>query len=139
MAHATAEEYEDYTGESPPADIGLRLTRASRLVNRATITAQYDVDENDIATDPKILTAFREATIEQVAAWVTSGTEDGTGAAPVYQDVQIGSVRLGRGATSGGAAGGGSAADRLAPQARMVLEEAGLLGQAPRTYPARCP
>lgn len=136
MAHATSQEYEDYTGATAPADIGLKLTRASRLVDKELLCAVYDVDDTGTATDAEVLAALRDATCEQVAAWVASGTEDGTGAAPVYQDVQIGSVRLGRGATSGGAGGGGSAATRLAPQARMVLEQARLTGHAPRTYPA---
>lgn len=129
MAHATSQEYADYTQTTAPTGIGLMLTRASRDVDRALLTAVYDV-EDGVATDADVLTALKEATIEQVASWVPAG-EDGTGAAVVYTDVAIGSVKL-SGRTSAGSSGG-SGARPLAPQARQVLELAGLTGHSPRT------
>ncbi|GAA3441059.1 hypothetical protein [Planomonospora venezuelensis] len=132
MAHATSEQYETYTDTTAPSNIGLLLARASRLVDQALLCAVYDVDDDGVATEAAVLTALEEATIEQVHAWVAVG-EDGTNATAEYGDVAIGSVRLGRRSSSGGA-GGGSAATRLAPQAAMVLAQAGLTGQSPYSY-----
>lgn len=127
MAHATVQEYETYSGTTAPPNAALLLTRASRLVDRELLCTVYDVDELGTATDPKVLAALREATCEQVAAWIPA-EEDGTGVSEMYGTVSIGSVTLAR-----GAGGGGSAADHLAPQARLVLEQAGLTGHAPQT------
>jgi hypothetical protein len=135
MAYATSAEYTAYTGQTAPADIGLLLTRASRLVDQALLTAVYEVDDEQLPVDAAIATALKEATIEQAAAWVASGVEDGTGAADGWGNVSIATVSLGRPSKNGGAGGGGSAATRLAPQAFMVLQQAGLTGQEPFTYP----
>ena len=123
MAYATSSDYTAYTGGSAPTNIDLLLTRASRAVDQALIAAVYDTEDADVVT------ALREATCEQVAAWAAVG-EDGTGASAEYANVSIGSVSLGR-AQSGGAGGGGSAATRLAPQAFAVLQQAGLTGHGP--------
>lgn len=131
MAHATVQEYETYTATTAPAGLALLLTRASRLVDKELLCAVYDVDETGTATNPKVLAALREATCEQVAAWIPA-EEDGTGVSEMYGTVSIGSVTLAR-AQGRGAGGGGSAADHLAPQARLVLEQAGLTGHAPQT------
>ncbi|MGS2641683.1 hypothetical protein [Streptosporangium sp. G12] len=134
MAHATTDDLEPYVAVVP-ANAQLLLARASRLVTQATMTAQYAVDDGGLPTDSAVTTALRDATCEQVAAWITDGTEDGTGAAPVYSNVSIGSVTLGgRTSGSGAAGGGGASASRLAPQAALILQQAGLTGQAPRTY-----
>ncbi|MEV4245231.1 hypothetical protein AB0J63_17670 [Streptosporangium canum] len=125
MAHATTQDYEDYTGTTAPAGIGLMLTRASRVIDAALISAIYTTDDDGMATDPRVLAALRDATIEQAAAWVVGG-EDGTGAAPIYDNVSIGSVTLG--GRTGGTAGSAGTADGLASQARQVLAQAGLLG-----------
>ncbi|MFF0860902.1 hypothetical protein ACFYUV_04015 [Nonomuraea sp. NPDC003560] len=130
MAYATAAEYEDYTGQTPPSDIDLRLARASRLVRSATIAAVYEVDAEQLPVDGRITTALREATIEQVAAWIeVEETGTGTGGADRWDNVQIGSVHLARGSSQAGAGGGGSATARLAPQALLILQQAGLTGQ----------
>lgn len=133
MAYATEAEYEDELGAgTAPANIDRLLTLASRDVDAALIAAVYDV-EDGVATDAAVITALREATIEQVAYYLDSGDETGTGGSQTYADVQIGSVRLGRPQTGG--AGGGSAGRPLAPHARTVLQLAGLTGQEPYTYP----
>lgn len=124
MAYATVDDLTEYV-DPPPANAPLLLDRASRLVTRATLTAIYD------STDATIQAALRTATCEQVAAWV-AGEEDGTGATPVYTNVSIGSVTLG-GRTSTAGAAGGARADELAPQARLTLDEAGLLNGPIRT------
>ncbi|MEV4837785.1 hypothetical protein AB0K05_24905 [Nonomuraea sp. NPDC049486] len=127
MAYATSEEYEDETGTTAPANIGRLLTLASRDVDAALISAVYDTEDEDVVT------ALREATIEQAAYWLDTGDTTGTGGIAAYSAVSIGSVQLARAQTGG--AGGGSAARPLAPQAFSVLQLAGLTGHSPRTYP----
>ncbi|MFI6904882.1 hypothetical protein ACIBKY_26715 [Nonomuraea sp. NPDC050394] len=137
MAYATSSDYQTYTGQTPPDGITLLLTRASREVDTALLSAVYPVDEDGMPTEAAHMTALMEATCEQVAAWVEEG-ESGTGVSGKWDDVQLGSLRLarrGRGSQAG-AGGGGSAAARLAPQAWQVLQQAGLTGHEPYTY--RC-
>ena len=93
MAYATVDDLvPDYVTPAP-ANAQLLLTRATRRVDQALLCAVYDVDEDGIPTDPDHVTALRDATCEQVAAWVEAG-EDGTGASADYSDVQICSVRV---------------------------------------------
>lgn len=130
MAYATIDDLTPTYVDPAPANATLLLERASRLVDDALLCAVYDVDEDGLPTDPAHIAALRDATCEQVAAWIAVG-EDGTGASAEYGDVQIGSVRLARTARGGsqtGAGGGGSAAARLAPQAWMILQQVGLVG-----------
>ncbi|MGI5162651.1 hypothetical protein [Microbispora sp. CA-102843] len=131
MAYATADDLIDYL-DPVPDDAELRLVRASRVIARAIRTAVYDVDDDGQPTDQKVIDALREATCEQVAAW-SEGGETGTGATPQYDNVSIGSVTLG-GRKSGGSGGDRPAAEDLAPQARLALEEAGLLGTPLRSW-----
>lgn len=137
MAYATVDDLVPDYVDPAPANINLLLTRASREVDRALLSAVYPVDEAGLPTEAAHITALMEATCEQVAAWLEAG-EDGTGASSAWDDVQIGSVRLARRGSQSGAGGGGSAAARLAPQAWNVLQQAGLTGHEPYTYPA-CP
>ncbi|MFE3449628.1 hypothetical protein ACFXJ8_11900 [Nonomuraea sp. NPDC059194] len=136
MPYATVDDLVPTYVSPAPADAALLLTRASRLVDQALQSAVYPVDDNGLPTKAKHVTALKEATCEQVAAWLEAG-ETGTGASAEYRDVQIGSVRLARGGRGSetGAGGGGSAATRLAPQAWNVLQQAGLTGHEPYTYP----
>ncbi|WP_113699181.1 hypothetical protein [Nonomuraea lactucae] len=132
MAYATVNDLAPTYVTPAPANAALLLDRATRLVDQALLTAVYEVDEDGLPTDPEHIAALRDATCEQVAAWLEVG-ETGTGASAEYSDVQIGSVRLGRGSQTG-AGGGGSAATRLAPQAWAILQQAGLTGHEPYTY-----
>lgn len=128
MAYATAEEYETETGMTAPANIGRLLTLASRDVDAALISAVYNPD------DEQVITALREATIEQAAYHLDTGDTTGTGGLAAYGMVSIGSVQLGRAAQAGGGQTG-SAARPLAPGAWAVLQTAGLTGHGPRTIP----
>lgn len=133
MMYATPNDLVAYL-DPVPDNAEVLIRRASRLVNDAILTAVYDVDDEGMPTDQRIAEALVEATCEQVAAWDEAG-ETGTGAASEYGSVSIGSVTLSD-RRGGGSQGGGSAAERLCPQARMILQQAGLTGHAPYTYPA---
>lgn len=123
MVYATTTDLEEYL-DPLPVDAELMLTRASRVIARAIRAAAYHVDADGQPTDQAVLDALREATCEQVAAWV-GGMEDGTGSVGQYGNVSIGSVSLGN--RTGGGVGGQSMVEALAPQAYLVLDQAGLL------------
>jgi hypothetical protein len=127
--YATAADYTTWVGADEsdstavvPADIDRQLARASLDVERATLTAVYAVDGDGLPTDTTIAQAFEDATCAQVEAWQSTGDELGTG--NVYDDVQIGSVRLARRGANAGAA---SQPGALAPRAATILSLAGLL------------
>lgn len=139
MAYATAVELEDGTGTHPglgylPTNADQLLYRASRDVDRATQCATYETDEDDLPTDPVVLQALKEATIEQVAYQLTVGNTDGVVHAMqsgVPSNESAGSVSLSRGPSSGGSTDG---LPWLGVQAGWILRQAGLLGQAPYTW-----
>lgn len=126
MAYATPEQLEAYLGV-PVARATLLLTRASRDIDRALLTAVYD------PADPDVIAALRDATCEQVAGNVDSGDLTGSGAAPPTSGFTIGKVSVQRG--SAGSQSGGSQSGKvngLWPQAWAVLQAAGLTGQGPQ-------
>lgn len=109
-----------YAVTPPPADVDNRLARASGIVEHAVALARYDVDANGLPTDAAVAEAMRQATCAQVAYWAETG--DVSGAAAGWSQVGIGSVHLAR----AGAAGTGPG-DRLAPDAYVELDSAGLI------------
>lgn len=127
--YATTADYAEYLGVVPPAGVDLLLARATRLIDQAIMSAVYDVDDDGMPTDSAVRSALRDAVVEQAAYWVQTG-EDGVGATGEYAKVAIGSVSLER--PQAGAGGPGSGAARsLAPQAWMILQQAGLTGHGP--------
>lgn len=122
-SYATSTDYEDYTGKTPPADINLRLRRASRAVDGELMSSIYD------ATDEYVVAALRDATCEQADYMRAVG---GSGGLPTgFRDVKIGSVSLGGG--NGPDASGGGTRTPFSPDAFVILQTAGLTGQAPTT------
>ena len=130
MTYATVDDL-----TTPFADLGLTvpanaaglLARASRMVRRATVTALYDVDDDGNPTDATIVTALRDATVEQVAAWTELGVD---GVPTDYQTVTAGRLSLGR-RTNNTAGAGLTDGTTLAPQALLVLQDANLVGIGP--------
>ncbi|WP_018223889.1 hypothetical protein [Salinispora pacifica] len=128
MAYATEAELAAYPVTVPSgASAALLLTRASRDVDRALLTAVYD------ATDADVIAALRDATCEQVAGMIAAGDITGTGAMPPTASFAIGKVSVVRG---GQGAGGSSQQARkvngLWPQAWQALQAAGLTGHGPQ-------
>lgn len=122
-SYATPTEWADYTGKAAPTDAVLRLRRASRNVDQELITANYDI------TDPYVVAALRDATIEQADS--LRGPAYPGGLPSAYGDVGIGSVRLGaRSAASTGAAPGRVPFSSVA---WTILQTAGLTADAPFT------
>lgn len=126
MAYATVEELETYLGVTV-ARATLLLTRASRDVDRALLTAVYDT------TDPDVIEALRDATCEQVAGYLDSGDLTGTGATPPSTGFTIGKVSVQRAQSgAGGSSGQASKMAGLWPQAYLILQQAGLTGHEPQ-------
>jgi hypothetical protein len=118
-AYATPADWDAYPAGARPANLTLLLVRCSRQVDAVLVAAVYD------ATDADVLVALRDATIEQVLYCLANGWSDGIPAG--YEEVQIGSARLKRGA--GSATAGGSPAS-FSSEAFTILQLAGLTGHA---------
>ncbi|QIK82990.1 hypothetical protein [Sanguibacter sp. HDW7] len=106
------------------------IALASADVERLTMTAVYEVDTDGLPTDPVVRAALRDATCATVA-WLDE-TGDTSGAAARYNSLSLGSFSV-----SGGGVGSGTntdaAASLVAPRAITILQNAGLIGRAPRT------
>lgn len=131
MSYATLDDLTGFLTAAglgaPPTNAQLLLDRAARLVTQATMTAVYQLDSDGNPTDPAIVTALQQATLEHVTALIGMGV---TGVPNPYQTVTAGRINLGRGTTSG--VGGGIVdGTQLAPQAMLVLQQAGLTNQEP--------
>jgi hypothetical protein len=135
MAYATVTDLEETLGNGyTPPNAQRLLDRASRDVDRAIQCATYATDTNDLPTDPVVLTALKEATLEQVAYNAEIGNTNGIIHAMqsgVPSGTSAGSIDLSRGPSAGGSTDG---LPWLGPQAGWVLRQAGLLGQPPYTW-----
>lgn len=79
ISYASAEDFTEWTQQPAPPNAAALLRSASMLVRGATITAIYGADSNGIPTDGAVLSAFRDATCAQAAAWVTAGIDPAGG------------------------------------------------------------
>ncbi|MER7047732.1 hypothetical protein [Streptomyces jumonjinensis] len=98
--YATSADYQTYTGQAPPADIGRLLAAASgTLDSRVLRLCRYDVDPDGYPTHQLVLDALAGAVCAQVEWGEEVG--DTTGAAGVgWGNLKIGSVQLGRSVTA---------------------------------------
>lgn len=71
------------------------LLLASALVDEATLTAHYQVDDDGLPVDPSILSLLRAATIAQVTYWDELGVDPVQGAAGVVSQRQASSKSIG--------------------------------------------
>lgn len=125
--YATTAELAEWTGEAAPANADQLLRQASRLVRRATMTAIYVVDEDDLPTDADVLAAFRDATCAQVASWAALGIDPTAGPASVRGAVQSSSIGGGTVTYADTSTTKAAAVDNLASEAWLILADAGLL------------
>lgn len=98
--YATSSQYQAYTGDEPPADVEVRLRRASAFLDAQVFRlCGYEVDDDGMPTNELVLAAFADACCAQVEWGVQIG--DVTGAAAVgWGWVEIGEVRLSRSVTA---------------------------------------
>lgn len=118
VVYATSDDYAAFTGQPAPEGTDAALARASERIDELLIGAVYDVDEQEMPTDPVKREAITRATCAQ-AAW-SLALGDPYGVAAAFKDISIGSVRLGGRNTEGGS-------PRHAPDAARILHVAGLL------------
>jgi hypothetical protein len=105
-----------------PANAQQLLDRASREIDRALLTAVYD------PTDPVVVQALKDATLEQVAGTLASGDKTGLGVTNAPQSFTIGKI-----AVQKTAAASASRTGALVDQAFAILQAAGLTGHGPWT------
>ncbi|GAA1327589.1 hypothetical protein GCM10009592_14620 [Brachybacterium rhamnosum] len=81
--YATQEDLAEWSSVPIPDTVDRMLEAASRLIERATITAVYPTDPDGYPVDGDTRDGFRMATCAQVAAWVELGVNPILGAAGV--------------------------------------------------------
>jgi len=124
-----------WTGATAPSNATTLLRSASLLVRKATAAAIYPVDTNGLPTDADILAAFQQATCAHAAALQAAGVDPAAaGTVPGIGATAIGSASV----TYAGAAEATAAKQRLtqelAPEATLILQAAGLIGNPPLVY-----
>lgn len=125
-SYATPQDYQDWTGKTPPADIVPRLRRASSNVDSELLAESYDI------TDPYVELALMQATCEQ--ADYVRGLGNAGGQATGVGKAKIGSVEIQRGGSGALDPTLGGTFTPFSPVAFTILQTAGMLnGTAPRT------
>lgn len=132
--YADSGDLATWTDSVAPTDATALLRTASLLVGQATVSAQYDVDDDGNATDADVIDALRDATCAHAAALSANGITPAAGPAGVTGPVSAsgigsGSVTFAAPANAAGLAQG--LLTELAPEAAMILYQAGLFGQGP--------
>lgn len=135
VIYADPADFVAYTGSAIPDNITALLRSASILVREATVSAVYDVDDDNLPTDTDILTAMRDATCAHAAALdaasidpLAAGTEAG------ISSTSIGGAAISYLGHVGSEARRQALATSLAPEAALILRAAGLLATSAQTY-----
>lgn len=132
MAYATVEQLidDDVLGYTP-VNAQQLLDRASRDIDYALLCSVYDVDSSGNPTDPDVIEALREATLEQVVYNLEAGNTAGIrhGLQPgVPSGSSAGEVDLSRGTSAGGST---ERLPRVGEQPWSILQAAGLVAEGP--------
>lgn len=125
-SYATTAQLAEHLQAAPPPGAARLLRRATVEIDHMLRTAIYDVDDAGLPTDTAVAKALADAVCEQVEWWGELGDASGSGAVAALAGSQIGTVKLGSGASAGGAS------LAIAPGAHRALRLAGLLNQGPR-------
>ncbi len=117
--YATSADYQEYTGQAPPADIETLLAKASRMLEASVFRlCWYEVDADGLPSNPLVREAFANAVCAQVGWWEELGDSSGAAVAG-WGSIKLGSASMSRpeGQTSGAA----SAAREIAPEVGDIL------------------
>lgn len=114
-AFATTGDLATWLQAAPPDDAPRMLRRAAELVADAC-TSGYYVDTDERPTDEPVRVALRDATCAQVEQWINVGEDNDIDGYP--RALAVSGVGLSTNALP----------DVLAPRARRVLRNAGLVG-----------
>jgi hypothetical protein len=119
--YATADDYQTYAGQTPPADIGVKLADASRMLDAEVFRLCYYQADPDTGqpTVTAVAEAFRDATCAQAQWWIGLGDSLGADGAG-WNEVRIGTVMMRRPDTA--ISGADSAAREVAPKAWDALQ-----------------
>lgn len=123
------------TPEPLPENPAGLLRAASYLIRRETLLARYKTVGGQPA-DPEVRDAFKDATTEQARWWAANDVDParssiGSGKVVASKTIKGASVSYDTGAAAAAQQARADAADTLAPLARQILADAGLLGGAP--------
>lgn len=132
LLYATVGDVETLLAPDPaPDDVDRLLTVASRWLRHATRAAVYDTTDAGLPEDDDVADAFRDATVEQVLAWVRTGIrpdEGATGAAAgVVARKSMRSVAIDYAVYADSAKDRVAVATTLCEASRTILADAGLL------------
>lgn len=134
LIYATSSDLATWTGTTAPANATQLLRSASLLVRDATAAAYYTVDTAGLPTDAVLLQAFKDATCAQAAAWAALGIDPSIGGVltnSVKTSKGIGSASIGYGDSTAATVARANALAGLVPEARRILNAAGLVLTAP--------
>ncbi|MFD4264138.1 hypothetical protein ACFWR9_42660 [Streptomyces sp. NPDC058534] len=117
--YATAADYQQYTGQTPPAGIEAELAKASRMLEADVFRLSwFEADADGLPSKALVKEAFANAVCAQAAWWDELG--DSTGAAAAgWGSVKLGSASMSR--PEGNTSGSASAAREIAPEVWDVL------------------
>lgn len=139
QTYATTFDLTTWTGEDEPPKAAQLLRSASFVIRRATRSAIYDVDELGHPSDPKLRTAFRDATCAQAAGWAAAGI-DPTGGPAAVAPPPVSQKAIGTATIQYDTAAAASVTAQQAraqalrdlhPDAEAILSDAGLLNGEP--------
>nr|DAS39058.1 MAG TPA: head to tail adaptor [Caudoviricetes sp.] len=140
LSYATVDEFLRFDPTTPLADqqklLARLLAHASGLVRHATRRAIYTTTPNGLPKDPDLLEAMQEATMVHVQALSDAGLAQAffTGGATLDATVSSSSIdgaSVTVDTSTADSARAALLAGGLAPDAEMILRDAGLLGGLP--------
>lgn len=128
--YATTADLANWLGTAVPTDAARTLRRASEHVERITVTAVYDVDDDGLPTDADTLTAMKNAVCAICEYWIETADEFNIGSA---QSATIGSVSITAVKDASVGVGGPGDPANIGYDAYTILLNAGLLNQPPQS------
>lgn len=140
IAYATPEDVRDYAptvlAETDPDTLRRVTGVACHAVRRHTSLARYDADDDGLPSRPDLREAMREATCAQAVTVVAHGLVDdvltgGVTAEPTLESTSSNGKSLRFKNDSATSARAQIVSGGLVPEARMILDAAGLLGGVP--------
>jgi hypothetical protein len=132
LVYATSAELAIWTGASAPSNAVALLRTASILVRRATRSAVYSTGSDGAPDDDDLADVFSDATCAHAAAMAAAVVDPlAAGTETVVASSSIGSASVSTLASPGAEAARLSLSTTLCPEATAILDDAGLIGQAP--------
>lgn len=132
-SYATPAQLAAWTGATAPTNASQLLRSASLVITDATFSAFY-ATLNGVPTDANVLQAFQDATCAQAAAMTTLSIDPLAGGvltANVESRSKIGSAEIWLADGDAAAAAKARALTTIVPEAKLILEQAGIRLNSP--------